>query len=540
MKRSKIYRTAGRVAPLTFVIGAVACTPMLSNPPDIDVRPVATQTNPDAPSDLGYYQNAVDAIGKRDYGLALNFLQAARAKEPNSARVLNAFGVVYDKLGRFDLSARYYEMARAADPQSTIVANNLAYSHVLQQLVNGDITPAQLAAAGSASKAPVVTEAQAASSPDPRTNSPAFAFVPQPITMTARLSLTTLPVANMALTAPQETTVHTGDALAELQRPVREAMIATSNFRPDSLIQAAPPVNVEPVAEKMPVHSDAAAPSPGLLAVVGPDKQAGVPPASVNVYEKPASAELALAAQQSPRLESREPLLVASQAASPSEYLPLFLPESGSVPAPAIIEKVAQDGAFQPPSLVTERPARSAARQEIHLRETNTPRIAASAPARSLPALSPPGHDAVPHATAKQGNVSRSATVNPAARIGILTHHPLVIVNASAKKNADGPVRVMLALRNWSIAPSHQSMPRAISYTTLFYARADYPVARALERTLTFPIRLVPNACHCEGLRLVLGDNVLGRRITNSKGTARIGSSVASVLSGALQGARGW
>ncbi len=54
----------------------------------------------------------------------------ARAGE--TARVLNAFAVVYDKMGRFDLSARYYSRARDLDPDSTIVARNQAYSRILQ------------------------------------------------------------------------------------------------------------------------------------------------------------------------------------------------------------------------------------------------------------------------------------------------------------------------------------------------------------------------------------------------------------------------
>ena len=55
--------------------------------------------------------NALNNIGvvNRDqgnYGRALEYLQAAKAKDPRNVRALNALGVVYDKLGRFDLSAR--------------------------------------------------------------------------------------------------------------------------------------------------------------------------------------------------------------------------------------------------------------------------------------------------------------------------------------------------------------------------------------------------------------------------------------------------
>jgi len=74
------------------------------------------------------YARAADAIRARDYALALEVLQIAAARAPTDVRVLNAQAVVYDKLGRFDLSARYYARALAADPGSTIVAHNMAYS----------------------------------------------------------------------------------------------------------------------------------------------------------------------------------------------------------------------------------------------------------------------------------------------------------------------------------------------------------------------------------------------------------------------------
>jgi tetratricopeptide (TPR) repeat protein len=79
-----------------------------------------------------YYADAAAAIDRRDYGRALELLQAARARTPQDVRVINAFGVVYDKLGRFDLSARYYAQALQLDPGSSIVTSNMAYSQRLQ------------------------------------------------------------------------------------------------------------------------------------------------------------------------------------------------------------------------------------------------------------------------------------------------------------------------------------------------------------------------------------------------------------------------
>jgi hypothetical protein len=78
------------------------------------------------------YGSAARAIEARDYARALELLQVARARAPDDVRILNAFGVIYDKLGRFDLSQRYYTQAQTKDPASSIVAQNLAYSKTLR------------------------------------------------------------------------------------------------------------------------------------------------------------------------------------------------------------------------------------------------------------------------------------------------------------------------------------------------------------------------------------------------------------------------
>ena len=91
-------------------------------------------------------RSLTSAIDRRDYGTALELLQAARARRADDANVLNAMAVVYDKLGRFDLSARYYAQATALDPGSTIIAHNVAYSNELRAL-QVDPSRVQIAAA---------------------------------------------------------------------------------------------------------------------------------------------------------------------------------------------------------------------------------------------------------------------------------------------------------------------------------------------------------------------------------------------------------
>jgi len=113
------------------------CTSIFHRPHFVQIRsvttPTATQATREAGAHSPYYQSAVRAIGVRDYALALDLLQAARSQTPNDPAVINGFGVVYDKLGRFDLSTRYYTQAAALDPDSPIVRQNLAYSAMLQQ-----------------------------------------------------------------------------------------------------------------------------------------------------------------------------------------------------------------------------------------------------------------------------------------------------------------------------------------------------------------------------------------------------------------------
>jgi len=99
----------------------------------VKITAVHTPSVPSSKIDL-YYSAAVRSIEARDYAQALDYLQTGRAIAPDDVRVINAFGVVYDKLGRFDLSRRYYAQAKALDPSSKVVGNNLAYSERLQGL----------------------------------------------------------------------------------------------------------------------------------------------------------------------------------------------------------------------------------------------------------------------------------------------------------------------------------------------------------------------------------------------------------------------
>jgi tetratricopeptide (TPR) repeat protein len=140
----KIFVT-GRRLLLVFAIGAAAlgssgCQYFSWLHPHLKAKAVAAKMNPATLAPAGpnalldrLYADAVHEIEHRDYASALDLLQMARARKADDPRVLTAMGVIYDKLGRFDLSDRYYTLAEAADPGSKVVAMDRAYSQRLQR-----------------------------------------------------------------------------------------------------------------------------------------------------------------------------------------------------------------------------------------------------------------------------------------------------------------------------------------------------------------------------------------------------------------------
>jgi Flp pilus assembly protein TadD len=137
------------LAVSTLLVGLGACShlprlvswgkakPMVTT---ADMKPVGVPAASDR-----LYADAVEAIDKRNYGEAIDLLQVAREAHPGDARVLTAMGVVYDKLGRFDLSDRYYAQADKADPGSRIVALDRRYSMILRGA--GKASPGDVAVA---------------------------------------------------------------------------------------------------------------------------------------------------------------------------------------------------------------------------------------------------------------------------------------------------------------------------------------------------------------------------------------------------------
>lgn len=66
------------------------------------------------------------------YGLAVDAFQQANRAVADNSEILSALAAGYDRLGRFDLSSRYYAKALEFAPQSSTILNNLGYSLMLQ------------------------------------------------------------------------------------------------------------------------------------------------------------------------------------------------------------------------------------------------------------------------------------------------------------------------------------------------------------------------------------------------------------------------
>ena len=125
-------RLALTLAATALAIGVSGCAWLPKRAKWVEIRPV--QTAPAGRSSDGFYASAKTSIAQGQYAMAIEQLRAARERDPADDRVLTALGVVYDKLGRFDLSSRYYAEAKALAPNSPVLAQNMAYSKVLQGL----------------------------------------------------------------------------------------------------------------------------------------------------------------------------------------------------------------------------------------------------------------------------------------------------------------------------------------------------------------------------------------------------------------------
>src|SRR5687767_1972656 len=65
-------------------------------------------------------------------GLAIDAFRHAVRLDPKSIDALNGLAAAYDRIGRFDLSRRYYEQALGIEPNAQFILANLGYSLMMQ------------------------------------------------------------------------------------------------------------------------------------------------------------------------------------------------------------------------------------------------------------------------------------------------------------------------------------------------------------------------------------------------------------------------
>jgi tetratricopeptide (TPR) repeat protein len=79
-----------------------------------------------------HHQTGLEHLKAARYGLAVFELRKALRDNPRSIETLNAIGIAYDQLGRFDVSREYYDRALALDPNAVQTLNNLGLSATKQ------------------------------------------------------------------------------------------------------------------------------------------------------------------------------------------------------------------------------------------------------------------------------------------------------------------------------------------------------------------------------------------------------------------------
>lgn len=448
MKEKAIIRGGLAAA---FSVVAAACTSTGADAPEFGVRPLAQMGDENIRPDTVLYEQAVTAIDRRDYATALDSLQSARAKNPDNVRVLNAFGVVYDKLGRFDLSARYYAQALALDPGSRTVAQNVAYSKVLQGLMT--------ASQSAAIPPPVqISEALPAASP---------------------VAAPTVPViaesVDAAPAAPAMPVVNVPDHLASA---------------PGDLTFAGANIELpgEAAVEKPAVHVAAAVEPAGKFSAIAPiAAKLATPVAGVKVSfgdprptaDEPALRPLAVVSRPVPR-----PGPHAAAGDASVSFMSFTVALSGLAPIVGL----------RAPDAPAARPV--------------APRPLSALEWASLRAVKSPE----PEQAVYRGPTSLPAAGSEPARVpspALQSRRPLRIVNATGQPDKTDPVYRGLSSLGWIVSKTRPTAPAGLKFTTVVYPIAGTTVARTLARTLPFPVHLQPDPCNCHGMQLFIGIDYL-------------------------------
>jgi hypothetical protein len=453
--KSNISRITSGAFAVGMLVGVSACVQLFDHSPDVKVRPVANMQGDRVAPDSEYYLSAVSAINSRDYATALEYLQAARAKEPENIRVLNAFGVVYDKLGRFDLSARYYAQAGALDPKSIIIAKNIAYSKALQGISAPDVS--QLASSETPPTA-TVRMAGAQTVPVSRVLAPAAPS-------TSLLSAPASVIARAQSTASDVPARSSATTIATVPSKQVATIVSASLSSPRPVApNVATIVKVWSPVAALPTHFSA--PPAVIDKIAAASAKADV--SDTRISPAAASRVTVIAKSSAPDLSARSAMTVA---VARLKLAVSIAPASLSLPrsAPSVATSIVKKAVLAP--FTSARPAYPSAAQAVAIKATGSPKADAS------------------------------------KRV-LLTGYPLVVTDASGATDTVQSVRHNLAMLGWTISRAAAPNIRSQHDSIVFYPPANIAAAHALARTLPFPVRMTVNQCHCGGLQLMIGSDV--------------------------------
>ncbi len=571
-------------------LGLTACASLLGGN-DVKVRPLENMSSLTAISHDPLYESAVTAINTRDYARALEYLQEARTSDPRDVKALNALGVVYDKLGRFDLSARYYAQARAIDPESQIVTRNMDYSNSLQGLIGSGQVAVNI-------PAPVSSDTAATKKPA----SLASVYQPAALPAVPRENEAAVPMRNSpsvgaqperkSVTAGADTVLATNERRHEYESMAGEATMQAVNasplpkpiFREESLRKAVAEINTVARNDAMPenmlsreswplVANKVALVTDASLVVKSTAKEApaskpvaksqtviaaneSAPVASTWMIAKP---EPKQRSASNPVLQARvitakeavpaTSILPANKATSDSKVVPELkiaaannmapsgAPESKrgevSMPAPRPLPaiKPVPASAVLPANKLPK--ARIMAADEAVSVQRNVP-LSRPEPAKVVGpvkkivlAIGPSNAD-----TLRESQRASSVKVAKPVRKVLTIGQPVRIFNSSGRAIDVVPSR--LTALGWSV---RQVEGRIQESTTLYYLLKDTAAAKAMQRTLPFPVRLVSNPG--AGMRLVVGRDYLSWKPKNGRLAALWkGTVVASLQRSPARGDR--
>lgn len=113
------------------IVAAATCLMSCSGQP-VDIRTVQGPLAPGAQPVSVRVAEGYSQMSLGNVGLALESYRKALRDDPGSVDAMRGMAAAYDKMGRFDLSRRYYEMALAVQPKERDIYDQLAASLQMQ------------------------------------------------------------------------------------------------------------------------------------------------------------------------------------------------------------------------------------------------------------------------------------------------------------------------------------------------------------------------------------------------------------------------